>query len=164
MQHQYRIQASQGLLQNQIQHAGCIRYQWNQSCKGDRHMLQVWRTHLLCECKSNGNNKFQNKSATQQMAKSIYTDKVCNNKTSNQMLSLGTLSFQMSQPIRSGKDMSVSIDAIQLFLGKLGETYSLQKKLETQHDREPSSEEPVNEVMQAVMTWQNDTIDQGLIL
>ena len=41
--------------------------------------------HLQHECKNNGNNKFQNKPATQQMQKCIYTDKFHNNKRSNHM-------------------------------------------------------------------------------
>ena len=48
--------------------------------------------------------------------------------------------------------MSVSSDAIEHCLGRVGEKYSLQKKPETQHDSVLSTEESVNEVMQAVMT------------
>ena len=59
---------------------------------------------------------------------------------------------QVSQPIRSGKDILVSIHTIKHFLGKLREKFSLQKKLETQHDSAPSSGKSVNEVVQAVMT------------
>ena len=55
------------------------------------------------------------------------------------------------QPIRSGKDMLVSIDTIKHFLGKLREKYNFKKKPETQHDCTPSTEESVNEVVQAVM-------------
>ena len=47
--------------------------------------------------------------------------------------------------------MLVCINAIKCFLGKLGEKYSLQKKLETQHDSAPSIEESVNDVMEAMM-------------
>ena len=52
--------------------------------------------------------------------------------------------------------MSVSVNTIKHFLGKLGEKYNLQKKPETQHDSTPLTEESVNEVVQAVMTWEND--------
>ena len=38
-----------------------------------------------------------------------------NNKTSNHLFPVGTLSFQVKQPIRSGKDILVSIDAIKHF-------------------------------------------------
>ena len=41
------------------------------------------------------------------------------------------------------------------FLSKLGEKYSLHKNPETQHTSETSSEESVNEVVQAVMTHKN---------
>ena len=63
------------------------------------------------------------------------------------MLPTATLLFQASQPIRSCKDMLVSIKTIKDFLGKLGEKYSLQRQPEVQHDSAPLSEESVNEVM-----------------
>ena len=50
----------------------------------------------------------------------------------------------MSQPIRSGM---VSMDAMKHFLSKLGESYSLQKRLDTQHGGAMSSEESINEVV-----------------
>ena len=96
------------------------------------------------------------------MQKCIYMDTFCYNRTSNAIFPMGILSFQVSQPIRSGKDVSVSIDTIKNFLGKLGERDSLQKKLETQHDSAPSSEESANEVMQSVMTLENDPLTQDL--
>ena len=37
------------------------------------------------------------------------------------MFPMGNLSFQASQPIRLSKDMSVSIDTIKHFWGKIGE-------------------------------------------
>ena len=68
--------------------------------------------HLQCKCKSNGNNKFQNKPATQQTQKCGHTDHFHNNKTSKHMFPTGTLSFQASQAIGPGKDVLVSIDTI----------------------------------------------------
>ena len=59
-----------------------------------------------------------------------YTDKFHNNKSN--MFPMGTLSFQASQPIRSGNDMLVSIDTIKCFLGKIGERYSFKKKPDSQ--------------------------------
>ena len=44
------------------------------------------------------------------------------------MLPMEALSFQASQPIRSGKDILVSIDTIKCFLGKIGERDSFKKK------------------------------------
>ena len=108
-------------------------------------------SHLQCECTSNGNKKFWNKPATQQLHKCNCTNKFDNNKTSKNMFPTGTLLCQASHPITSGKDMSASIDIIKHFLGKLGEKYSFKKKLHTQHDSTPSAEEYVHEVMQAVM-------------
>ena len=62
---------------------------------------------------------------------------------------MGTLSFQASQPMRSSKDMSLSIDTIKYLLGKIGEQYSFKKELESQHENTTSSESSVNEVMEA---------------
>ena len=83
------------------------------------------------------------------MQKCSYTDQFCNTKTSNHIFQPGTLSFQTSQPIMSGEDVPVSMVTMKHFLGKLGGKYSFQKKPETQHDSAPSSEESVNEVLQA---------------
>ena len=52
--------------------------------------------------------------------------------------------------------MLVSIDTIKCFSGKLGKKYHLQKRPEAQHDSAPSSEESVNEAVQAVITQEND--------
>ena len=69
---------------------------------------------------------------------------------------MGTLLFQVSQPIRSSKDMLVSIDTInKCFLGKIGERYSF-KKPESQHDNTSSSESSMNEVMEAAMAHEDD--------
>ena len=59
--------------------------------------------------------------------------------------------------------MLANSNAIKCFLGKLGEMYSLEKKPETQHDSAPSLEEFVNEVVQAVITKENDpsTLDSS---
>ena len=42
------------------------------------------------------------------------------------------------------------MDAMKCFLSKLGEKYSLQKKLKNQHGSAPPSEESVNAVVEAV--------------
>ena len=89
---------------------------------------------------------------TQQSYKTNYRDKFYNNKASNNMFPTGTLSLQVSQPIRSSKDMFVSIDIIKCILGKTGERYSFKKKLENHHDNITLSESSVNEVMEVVMT------------
>ena len=63
------------------------------------------------------------------------------------MFPTGTLLFQASQPIRSGKDVPVSMNAMKHFLDQLGEKYSLQKNPETQHDSVPLLEKSVNEIV-----------------
>ena len=73
---------------------------------------------------------------------------------------MGTLLFQVSQLIRSIKDMLVSIDAIKHFLGKIGDRYSFKKKLESQHENTTLSDSSVNEVMKAVMTCEDDPSTQ----
>ena len=42
-----------------------------------------------------------------------------NNKSNNNIFAMGRLSFQASQPIKSGKDVLISIDTIKHFLEKL---------------------------------------------
>ena len=108
-------------------------------------------SHFECKCTSKSNNKLQNKTTTQQMQKSNYTNKSQNNKTSNNMFLMGTLSFQMSKPIRSSKDMSVSIDTIKCSFCKIAQRYRFKKKSESQHEDKTSSTSSVNEVMEAVM-------------
>ena len=44
------------------------------------------------------------------------------------MFPSGTLSFQASQEIRSGKDISLNINTTKFFLGKIGEQYNLKMK------------------------------------
>ena len=51
------------------------------------------------------------------------------------MFPTGTLSFQASQPIQTGNDMSVSTDTIKWFLGKISERYSFKKKSDSQHEK-----------------------------
>ena len=54
------------------------------------------------------------------------------------------------------------MDAMKHFLSKLGKGYSHHKKLENQHGSVPSSEESVNEVVQTVMTQENEVPNQDL--
>ena len=56
--------------------------------------------------------------------------------------------------------MSVSIDTMKCFSGKIGEGYSFEKKPESQHGNTTSSESSVNEVMEAVMAGENDPSTQ----
>ena len=68
---------------------------------------------------------------------------------------VGTLSFQVPQLIRSGKDMLVSSDTTQWFLAKIGERYSFKKKSDSQHENPISTEWSVNEVMEIVLGGKN---------
>ena len=45
------------------------------------------------------------------------------------------VSCQASQPIRSSKDMLLSINTIKCFLGKIGDRYSFKKKLDNQVEK-----------------------------
>ena len=76
---------------------------------------------------------------------------------------MGTLSFQMSQPIRSSKDISVSIDTMQCFLAKIGERYSFMQKPESQQESTTSAETSVNEVMEAVVVDEDNPLTQDLV-
>ena len=50
------------------------------------------------------------------------------------MFPTGTLLFQSSQPIQSGNNLLLSIDAMEWCLEKLGQKYSFKKKSDTQHE------------------------------
>ena len=99
--------------------------------------------HFQCECTNNGNNKFQNNTTTQQAQKNNFGNEFHNNKTSNNMFSMETLSFQTSKPIKSSKDMLVSIDTTKCFWEKY-ERYSFKEKMKSQHEDTVSSDSSVN--------------------
>ena len=108
-------------------------------------------THLQCDCTNNRSNKFQAKMPTQQTHKgNNYTDRFHNNKKNSNLFPVGTLSFQASEPIRSGKDMLLSIDTIKFFFSKIGERYSIKRKLGSQVKNNISTESSVNEVMETI--------------
>ena len=91
--------------------------------------------HLQCNCRNNSSNKFQAKTPTQQTQKgNSHTNKFCNNN----IFPTGNLSFQASQPIRSGKDMAVSFGQDSREVQLLEET------------RQPSRKENCN--------WSDETI------
>ena len=76
---------------------------------------------------------------------------------------MGTISIQTSQPIGSGNDMSVSNDPIKCFSGRVGERYSFKKKLDSQHRKTTSSESSVNEVMETIISGENDPSTQDSV-
>ena len=67
------------------------------------------------------------------------------NKNNSSMFLVGTLSFQASQQISSGDDISVIIDTIKCFIGKIGEKYSF-KKTSYNKGNPQSPETTVNDV------------------
>ena len=67
-----------------------------------------------------------------------------------------TLSFEVSKPIRSSKDMSISTDTIKYFLDEIGERNSFKKMPKSYCENKASSESSVNEVMEAVIAGEND--------
>ena len=79
------------------------------------------------------------------------------------MFQMGTLSFQTSQLTRSSKDIQEVLTPSKCFLGKLGDRYSFKKKQETQHDGTPSSVASVNDIMEAVMVWENNPSTQDSV-
>ena len=66
------------------------------------------------------------------------------------MFSTGTLSFQESQQIRPGDNMSLSIDTIKCFIAKIQEKYSLKKKSNSQENSK-SLEPTANEVIETIV-------------
>ena len=67
-------------------------------------------------------------SSTRQNCKRMEIPQKFHDHRNNNTLPTGTLSFQASQQIKSGNDISFSINTIKCFLGKLCEKYSLKKK------------------------------------
>ena len=59
--------------------------------------------------------------------------------------------------------MSVGIDTIKCFLGKLAEKYRFKKKSDSQHENTILMEPSVNEVMQTIMAGENDLATQDPI-
>ena len=80
------------------------------------------RSHFQNNCtnhKSNTSNKFQNTSSTwQNYQGSNYTQIFHDSKDNSNMFPTGTLAFQAMQQIKSGENLSVSINTIKCFLRK----------------------------------------------
>ena len=79
------------------------------------------------------------------------------------MFQIGTLSFQVSQPIRSSKDKLVSTDIIKCVLGKIGDRYSFIKKPDSQVEKKNSTESFINEVIEIIMADENEPYTQHLL-
>ena len=62
----------------------------------------------------------------------------------------------MSKPVRSGKDMAVSIDTIKYFLGKMEKRYSFKEKSDSQQENPISTKPSVNKVMEIIIKGEND--------
>ena len=77
------------------------------------------------------------------------------------MIPTGTLSFQASQPFRSSNDVSIRIDTIKSFLGKLGQKYSFKKESDSHHENPISTESSVNKVMETLIASTNDPATQS---
>ena len=82
------------------------------------HCYKCRGLHIQYNCTDKSSNTFHAKTSTCQHHKgNKCTDKFQNKKINN-IFPMGTLSFHESQPVRSGKDMLVSIDTIKCFLEK----------------------------------------------
>ena len=66
---------------------------------------------------------------------------------------MGILSFQESQQIKPGDDISLEVSTIKHFLARLGEKYTLQKKSNLSPNASNSKDVLVNELIEtAIMT------------
>ena len=78
--------------------------------------------HFQSNCTNlmgNNSHKFQNRTLAQQnYMGNNYKHEFFDNKSSSNMFPTGTLSFQATQQIRSGDEMSLNIDIIKCFLIK----------------------------------------------
>ena len=79
------------------------------------------------------------------------------------MFPMGTLLFEVSQPIKSGKGMWVSIDTFNVFLGKIGGRYNLKKKEDSQIEKQISMEPYVSKVMETIMAQEYESSTQDPI-
>ena len=96
---------------------------------------------------------FQSTSSTLQNYKeSNYTQKFCDNRNNCNMFPTGTLPFQVSQQIKSGNSLLVSISTIKKFFRKISKKYSFKKKSNNQHESLKSPESSVNEFMESKTT------------
>ena len=112
-----------------------------------------WTTQSRCmENKDHPNNKFQN------YKKIDNPEEFCQNKHATGQFPTGTLSLQASQPTKAGDKISLSVNTIKHFLGKIGEKDALQKKSNTPSNTPMSPDVAINEVMETIsMTNDNHT-------
>ena len=74
---------------------------------------------------------------------------------------MGTLSFQASHKIESNDDISLSINSIKCFLGKMDEKYSLKKKPDKPPKDLKSPDITINEITEAITTIHNTQSNEG---
>ena len=108
----------------------------------------------MTKLRENNNNEFQNKTTTQQNYKvNNTTNKFHDNKSNSNMLPTGTLSFQKSQPIRPGDNMSVGIDTNKCFIGK--QEKSIVSRRNQRTNKMQSPEPTIDEVMESIARNKN---------
>ena len=80
------------------------------------------------------------------------------NYHNNCQFSTDTISFQVSKQVKSGDDISSTVNMIKSFLSKKGEKYTLQKKSNTLSEISKSQGAAVHEVMDTItLTHYNHT-------
>ena len=74
---------------------------------------------------------------------------------------MGIISLQASKQVKPGDGISLPINTIKHLLSKIGEQYTLQKKLNTPSDIPKSQEGAVNEVMETITLTHNNHTDRA---
>ena len=81
---------------------------------------------------------------------------VCDNRSNNDIYSTGTLSFQALQQIKYDHGISVSINIIKHFHGKISEKYNLKKETDNPPKDSKSGDVTINEIMETITSNEND--------
>ena len=95
-------------------------------------------------------NKCHSNNMLQNYKKAHNSHKFNENTHNSSQFPTLTLSFQASQQVQPGGDISLSVNTIKHFLSKLSEKYTLQKKSTTPSDPAKSQNVTVNEIVEIV--------------
>ena len=103
--------------------------------------------------KGHSNTNFQN------YKKSSNSHKCHQNNHKSGQFTAGTLSFQASQQIKPANDISLNASTIKHFLNRIGEKYTLQKKLNTSSKASNSQDVTVKAVIETATANDDEQID-----
>ena len=106
--------------------------------------------------KGHPNNQFQNYKGIDN------SHKFHQNNHNSCQFPTGTMSFQVSQQIKPGDDISFSVNTIKHFRSRIGEKYALQKKTNTLWDATKLQDIVIHEVMETITMMNDNKIEQSV--